>query len=415
MLKIDKAWFFEICIGLCVFICIFLNNDPVMIVFAAVLLVNVMLICNKGKIRWNTYFSLEGLFIIYSIFQVIFGITSIENISFGMTRRLLINFFIEIALYNLLISEKTPISLMEKFAKPYIIANLVVLGIMAIHGMLLSGSINIDDLNIIVAGIQITVGVKTTIGYLAACAFAVAIVIFVNGRKRIYAVSAAVMFLLILLSGTRKVILLCFMVLLIVPIIRSRNYGWLLRILGFCLVGGVVVFIIMKTPYFYSTIGVRIERMMVSFINGEIIDKSVIIRMGLSESAKMAIAEKPFFGWGLSIFKELYGNGIYSHNNYLEILFSCGYVGGVIFFSRYLYLLIIMIKGLMKTKDQVERYFLISNIIIFLCLAIMEYWQVTYYLLKFTMIYVYMVALTFMVDGGFFTAHQVKKLNRIEI
>lgn len=58
--------------------------------------------------------------------------------------------------------------------------------------------------------------------------------------------------------------------------------------------------------------------------------------------------DKPLFGYGLATFRFLNSFGLYSHNNYIELLVGVGLIGTLIFYSMYFFLF----KIIFKMKDQ---------------------------------------------------------------
>lgn len=411
LLKITRNSICNFCISVFVLVSIYTDNNAIMI-FSITLLFACVLFSNDIKLRWNVYFTLECLFLLYCVMQLIFESVAVPSISFSMTRRLIINFTSEIVIYNLLLHTKSPSLLYKKYTKPFIVAMLILIGLGLATGTILSGRFSTAGADISIAGIKISVGVGTTIGYLAACAFAMAFITYIFEKKKIYVLFAAIMLVLVLLSGTRKVLLLCGFVFIFIPTVQSKNIQRLVKILKYGALALFVIILVMKVPYLYSVLGIRLERTIQGFVTGEVVDNSEIIRKGLRVTAMNAIAQKPLYGWGLASFKELFGNGIYSHSNYVEIFYSCGIVGGLIFYSRYVYLLVSMLISLKHSKNESEKYYLMSGLVLFLSLAVMEYWQVTYYLEKFTLIYVFMVTLSYMVKRDIF--HRIDSENSKE-
>lgn len=393
-MKIKRNLFPEFCIAFFVLMIIFTESNLTLILSLA-LLVGCMVFQGKLILHWNLYFTFELLFLIFCVFQLVFDISVIPSASFSVARRMAINFVSEIAIYNLIMLERTedrPEDVLRTYTNSYVLA-MVVLFVMGLWtGSILSGRFSTVGTELSIFGIDISVGVGTTIGYLAASAFAMAFITYIYERKKIYAVWSILMLLIVLLSATRKVLLLCGIVVIFAPFYRSRKSNRFLNLIKYGIIALIALIAVMEIPYLYEIFGVRIERTIVGFLTGEVVDNSEAIRDGLRMTAIREFANKPLFGWGLFTFKEVFGNGMYCHCNYLEILYSCGIVGTLIFYSKYVWLLVSMIRCLKKCKSKRTRYYLVTSLVVFLTLALLEYWQVTYYLEKFILINIFMLA-----------------------
>jgi len=107
------------------------------------------------------------------------------------------------------------------------------------------------------------------------------------------------------------------------------------------------------------------------------VEASALYRESLIQYGIEWFKESPFFGYGLENFRVLnsidYGNNVYAHNNFIEILVGLGLVGFLIYYFLYAYILIKLLP-LVKKKSH-------NGIIIFTLLLIslfMDYASVSY-------------------------------------
>ena len=176
------------------------------------------------------------------------------------------------------------------------------------------------------------------------------------------------------ISGTRKSFIIIFVM---IPVFYCFRYPK--KLPKYLLMGtiglGIALFLLMKIPFLYKSIGVRIEALIL-FAQGGEGDSSLATRASFISLGMMYFKESPIWGNGVNCFKTIPGAyGTYSHNNYVELLFSVGLVGTL---SYYLMYLCTMIKGMtnyIKTKAPGS---VISIAIIVSCL-ITDYAQVGYY------------------------------------
>lgn len=184
--------------------------------------------------------------------------------------------------------------------------------------------------------------------------------------------------LIILLTGTRKTILLIVASLFFIPLIKSGvSFTSLAKKLIMFFVGVTVLYIvIMNVPQLYNIFGSRLENVITSIIDGDAVDGSMFVRDRIAFEASYYSQIEPLYGWGLDSFGTTLGtDGLYAHNNYLEILVSSGYVGFIIYFSRYF---LIMTKLILQVVKSEEKSTALSFIVLVLVLMILEYWQVTF-------------------------------------
>ena len=198
--------------------------------------------------------------------------------------------------------------------------------------------------------------------------------------KIAYFVALIVIYFGMILSGGRKFVIVPIIFLYIVLLLKSDEKGRkhvLRSTLLFTIILYVFFQIIMNVPFFYESIGQRFEGFFSIFIDGNGVDSSTEKRMIMIEAASQKWIEHPFFGAGFDSFK-YYNQAhvtrllMYSHNNFLELLYNQGLLGFGVYYSFYGYLLAKAIKNRKKSLGCIFTIALIISLLSF------EYFGVTY-------------------------------------
>lgn len=207
------------------------------------------------------------------------------------------------------------------------------------------------------------------------------IICFMDNKNKRIKLGIEICFLLLctFLTGTRKIFV--GMIVLIISYIIIKNKKNIFRvtfkILGIIILSLIGFQITMSVDFLYNSFGYRIESA-INFTSGStnadtsLRDRNKMIEYGMSE-----FKNHPLIGRGSNTFHSLfyiyYGQDLYSHNNYVELLCNLGLIGFLIYYSIYI---VILISG----KNKPSRYIFISML---LALMVMEYWTVSYYRIHF--------------------------------
>lgn len=391
-LKADKILIFIL--TLYFFASTFFNNQKISIIAASLLLVATVLFSKNYKFKWNTFFTFELVFIIFTLFHSMF-VSAIPKESLKMTITLTIKLFSELVLYNCFINSKNKEELIKKYLYPITVSLFVLI---IIYIRFLRGSeyrLSFTNIDLSLMGLQFS-GVGTTYGYIAGCASCVSWIIYAITKKKKYLICTLISLIIVILSGTRKVIIPCAIIFPLVPIMLSSNYKKVFNSIKYIIIIVLAVIAIFKVPVIYNTLGVRIERTINSYRNANVIDKSAVIRESLKSTAKVKFKEHPIFGKGISTFKTLYGNGLYSHSNVWELLYSCGIVGFILYYSMHLYVIKELIKNIKTIPMKKEKTMMKGFLILYLCMLLLDYWQVTYYVSRFSILSIIVISLIYL-------------------
>lgn len=143
--------------------------------------------------------------------------------------------------------------------------------------------------------------------------------------------------LLVILLGSRRSILILVLCSSFFMIFSSKNIVKKIKWALFSLLLVIFVFYIMlNVPALYNIIGRRFINMLHGITSGSPIDQSrnELIQIGLK-----LFVEKPLWGWGVGNYAFVSGMGVYSHNNYIELLSTVGLLGFLLYYSIHLKLL----------------------------------------------------------------------------
>lgn len=167
----------------------------------------------------------------------------------------------------------------------------------------------------------------------------------------------------IFLTGSRKGILFGCLLVFIFLIMNTNKWFFAVKKYILYIAVFVVVLTVIKIDVIYENISPSIERFsrMISSAEGDDQEGSTVGRIKLIKAGWEGFTQSPWIGYGINSFSQHYG--LYAHNNYIELLYSLGFLGPVIFYSIHFSLL----KKLLKHK---KGMFLIAFIIILMLMDI---------------------------------------------
>lgn len=341
------------------------------VIFVAIVLIN-MITHKKAKLD------------VYSIWMLVFwtfctisltwtiGINNTKNMIMTLLYNLVCNFLI----INLLYEDQNRIQIIFK---TIIFSSIILfINVAAKYGMFFyangarGGREGIESANLI--------------GMIAAISAVLSIYFFKEKGTRykiIYVITTILNCGILILSASRKAILFLLIPLMIYYIMNSKNVLKMLKNIVIALVIFVIAYLlIMNTPVLYNIIGNRIEGMINGFIDSDEADASTGLRLKMIEWGLEWFEDKPWFGHGLDTYRNLLGRkgttfgaeGVYAHNNYIELLVDVGIVGTAIYYLIY----IVILKKSIKTIKERNTLgmFMIGILIAFL---INDYGMVSYY------------------------------------
>lgn len=238
-------------------------------------------------------------------------------------------------------------------------------------------------------------GNSNTIGMSSAFAFILTVFktrLYLTEKNKPRIIQYAILLGFILLSGSKKALLIIVFALGFYYILSHRN-----KLANIIIIGLVVILgyeLLINVPALYLMVGNRVE----SLINGmfSIFDlgkltTSNLIQTSLNSSDRVRmnfvlygiqwIREKPVIGHGMANFIDLYGRmytkSYYAHNNYIEIGVGLGAVGIITYYWIYLYML-------RKSLRIIKEYACAKVALAIIILAIiLDFGLVSYLVLEF--------------------------------
>lgn len=333
---------------------------------ALVLFVGMVFVCSF-RIRWSFFLTGYAAFTLFSFFNIFTGHAASESEAMAMTRTLLLNLLFLMAMTNFCkyIGDSGKILQIYKWI---VICVTVVCLPVGIYGNLSTGTralkilgINVNELAMqaaFVSLIQIDELVHAS-----------------GARQKIRGIILLVLLVgMILISGSRKGLLIPLIgVYIMLCFNKPRRFLiYTLAILAGC---AVVLYLMLNVDSLYTLIGFRVEALL-QYLSGEtfteasLASRSKLIQLGW-ESAK----NSPFWGHGVNCYHLLPGAfNTYSHSNYIEILYSLGWTGLVLYYLPYLWGLL-QVPNAVKTDRRGTA--LVTAILV--PLLICEYMNVTYF------------------------------------
>lgn len=191
---------------------------------------------------------------------------------------------------------------------------------------------------------------------------------------------------LILLTGSKKGLFGAILYLFLLFYLQAKskmNLSYIYIIFGlFIIVFGATVISFLDTFFDINFLYLAFERRITDFIYAD--DLSTSNRINYIVGGLNYISARPFFGHGIDTFSTIFAT--YSHNNFIELAFSVGIIGLIIYYNLYLQIFL----SLSSLSNKVNRNFVFFILLIML---VMDLALVSYYfklnLLMLTVIMAY--------------------------
>lgn len=171
-------------------------------------------------------------------------------------------------------------------------------------------------------------GNQNTYGMVFSRAAIVAFSLFLFKKKRGYVLCIGLFSFLAFSSGSRKAIL---MILVGIIGVSIFTYGikkmWKTVIISILVL--LALYAALKLPYMRIS-SQRLFDMLEGTRDASALERDRFIRIGWE-----AIQKRPILGYGIANFGAVFPGSGYSHNNFIELLFSMGFVGFIIYYMPY--------------------------------------------------------------------------------
>ena len=211
-----------------------------------------------------------------------------------------------------------------------------------------------------------------TIGMIAAIASVLSVyeLKVQNKYKVLYTTTMILNLIIMILSASRKALLYFLIPIIIYYILNSKNFLVSLKKVLISVIFLVIAFLaIMKVPFLYNSVGYRVETMINGFLGEGDTDASTSLRLSMIEWGIEWFQDNPYLGYGINNYKTLLGEkntsfgteGVYAHNNYVELLVDVGIIGTLIYYYIYLF---ILYSGIKKWKKLTLLQMIMLGILI---------------------------------------------------
>lgn len=219
------------------------------------------------------------------------------------------------------------------------------------------------------------------VAFLVFCAELMAFYEFYSRNKKGYILLVAMFLVFIILSSSRKGVFAAVAgpILFVLFSVYKKNYFF--NIVTILTLAALVIFFVMTDEYAYNAIGKRFASLVTFWFEerDHKVDNSLYMRSYYINLAQRMFSEAPLLGKGMGNFAKIIDNvymldGVYSHNNFWQILSELGLVGFIIYYSLYFVTIVRLIKGAFIKKSRMNMLFLTFMIL----LVVLETGLVTY-------------------------------------
>lgn len=194
-------------------------------------------------------------------------------------------------------------------------------------------------------------------------------------KKSVYIILYCIQLLFMLLTGSKKVILIALISVIIFSIYKYRlDFRKYAIIILTVLVISIAV---IKIPFLRNIIGERSIDFLATLgfnVESHTESRSTMLRKSMYEEAPKMIKDNPIFGGGWGYFASHSKTNLYSHCNYIEMLVTFGIVGFLLYYAKYV---ITFIKLLGKKYDSSKILWIVLLVSVF----VSDITSITFYLI----------------------------------
>lgn len=385
-MKISYYKILDIAFSFFVFSSITMSNSPIGKFIQLIFTMTSILFAFFKEKKIKTYHIFELLFILLIASQLIFNISASLEGTLDMLKTMIYMFLFSIGTYNYILYRKNFEHIIKIYTKSTIFSFCVI--ILLYFDTLLSFRLSAEN-NIKIGNFVLFGGASSTALSLMATIPMFLISLYPpNGNQKKAFPYIVTLSILSLITGTRKTIIVIMYSIYVLYSLngKQRSFISIKTIIMILVIIVVSIFSVFKIPFLYKTIGTRVERSFDYILTSETTDSSIIVRNRMINQATKLFYQRKWFGWGADYFKSSKQNdlGYYSHNNFLEILVGCGIVGFIIYYAKYLYLIMGFLK--FNSTNLKAKKIAKSCLFFIILMTILEWWQVTYFY-RYIMIY----------------------------
>lgn len=297
-----------------------------------------MIFTNRIGIRFNIFLLLYSVFIFVTVISVFYALDI--YLSFTKAITLISLFALIYSIYLYMTTNKSTEIIVKSIIFNGLFASLFIL-------------IYFDVSNPIRLGYQL--GNVNDVGLLITIASILSISKGLMNNRKIYYVIFLINVIVVILTGSRKSLILLILSLFILLFIKNSKKMSKLIISIFILSVFIVIliYVINTVPTFYNIMGSRLASLLDGLFGSGTDEGSFNIRLTMIQVGIDLFNEKPFFGFGIDNYRILFsrlpfGYLTYSHSNFIELLVGVGILGTLSFYIAILYIVTRGIKNSSK-------------------------------------------------------------------
>ena len=197
--------------------------------------------------------------------------------------------------------------------------------------------------------------------------------IYMRTCEKKYRIMFVIMLFLATLSGSRKVLVMMILDVFGLYIIRNKKYQFIKIFVAFLLLA-IMYYFAMTVPVLYDMIGVRIEESISFFSDKGVADNSSTgIRKQMLDLGVRLFFIKPWNGYGLAN-AAAFNDGLYLHNNYIELLVDVGIIGALIYYM----IIIVAVYKIFNDYRNSESDFSLVLLFILCSFLVTDFFLVSY-------------------------------------
>lgn len=331
---------------------------------ALLLFVGCSILITRGKF-WSCSLTAYLLFALWSVANIAFGHAVSVSVASKMTQTLFLNllFLYAFVCYCRYVNSVESVLNVYK----WVVAAFCVPCLLGGLGSVLSGS------RLSILGINANV-----IASMAAYASIIAFndVLISKSRKERRAGMWLVLFLLvtILMTGSRKGLIIPFVGIYLL-ICSRKPKKFVIYTLAVAIIAISALYLLLNVRFLYDIVGYRVEPVLQYISGEEFSEASLSSRSDYILLGWLSSQDSLIWGHGLDCFRTLrYAYGTYSHNNYIEILYSLGWIGICIYYSSHVRAILNMFKS-WRCNSKITA--LVAGLLV--SFLVCEYMNVTYF------------------------------------
>ncbi len=337
----------------------------------------VLLLTKRPSIKLNVFLWVYLGYIVYQLCLLVFNIPKSTSLFMESMKSLIVNFVVLFIIYNII----TSLGDIHHFIKIDIVVNIISLILIVLFSKdtlfttQLGHSYAHRNASFYMFGIPVYMSANG-LSIQLACSFLFSLFYLTKDHKKRYLLLAIMFFIGILLTGSRKGIL----VLLIFSIwfLNNKTKGkYSKKIIGSLIIASIIYISIMNVPALYNIVGKRMIELK-DYIFFDKIGISVNNRDFVKDLSIEKIKESPIIGYGEGAFKHFFGSLTESNSeiNYLELMIHGGIIGLIIYYSY----TIPIYKAMVLKKDKTMLFKMLTLIMV--VLNIIEIGSVDYASIK---------------------------------